>query len=166
MKIKAVLSSKFSELHVHLVVRVAASDKEHRRLSASLRVHRSHPAHLMEHDWRVKFKSVIKLGHTVGWDSPDLNLVEEAQWTVEASLYLFVTSILLARETEEGEELQLSNITRALAQNPVVKAGYNVLVNPDHPMAGPLHPVVSLAAVKTQPGSIRPATEGPKAGPT
>ena len=77
-----------------------------------------------------------------------------------------LTSILLARETEEGEELQLSNITRALAHNPVVKAGYNVLVNPDHPVAGPLHPVVSLAAVKTQPGSIRPATVGPKAGPT
>ena len=82
MKIKAILSSKFSELHVQLVVRVAASDKEHRRLSASLRVHRSHPAHLMEHDWRVKFKSVVKLGHTVGWDSPDPILLRRpsGQW--------------------------------------------------------------------------------------
>ena len=113
-KIKAVLSLKFSELHLHLEVRVAASDQEQRRHSASLWVHRSQPAHLMEQDWRVKFKSVVKLGQTVGWDSPDLNLVEEAQWTVGASLYLFVTSLLLARETEEGEELQLSNITRAL----------------------------------------------------
>ena len=113
LKIRAILISKILEPKLHLELRVIHDHPklEDERYTTSLQNHRSLPDHLQDRDWRLNLKAVAKLGKTAGWDSPDLKLCEEALCTVDASLHMFITSMLMARETGDGEELQLGDVS-------------------------------------------------------
>ena len=126
----------------------------------SLKHHRAQPDHLQDRDLRMNLKAVAKLGQTSSWDSPDLKLGVEALWVVEAGLHVFITSMLLARQSGHGEELQLEYVLGALASHPIIMAGYTALTTPESPVAAPMLPTVALAAVKTRVGPDMVATVG------
>ena len=142
--------------------------KELNGLLASMRVHQSGPDYLMEKRWRITFKATCKLGQTVGWDSQEnrhLNLVEEARWSLEAATFLFISSILAYRLTEEGEELGAEDVANALSQYPIIKAGMAALGATDTLVPSLLFPTIPLEQVRTQPKLHGPVNRGSKSGP-